>query len=174
MNDEVENFLRRVAQMRAEAEQGKAQPRPAPPPKQPPKRREPKPLPPPARLVPARTEMPILQPVEVEVVDAELAVRGDNVGRHVAEHERRTEQIAEHARHLGEQVDLADDKLEAHLHDVFDHQLGRLKKSNIEAGHQGRQAANDLTASQIQQMLLTPQSIRDAIILGEILRRPQW
>jgi hypothetical protein len=173
MNDEVENFLRRVAQMRAEAEQGKAQPRPAPP-KPPPKRREPKPPPPPARLVPARTEMPVSQPVEVEIVDTELAVRGDNVGRHVAAHERRTEQIAEHTRHLGEEVDQADDKLEAHLHDVFDHQLGRLKKSNIEAGHQGRQAANDLTASQIQQMLLTPQSIRDAIVLGEILRRPEW
>ena len=75
---------------------------------------------------------------------------------------------------LYKEVDLADDKLEAHLHQVFDHQLGRLKKSSIEAGHQGRQAANDLTAGQIQKMLLTPQSIRDAIILGEILRRPQW
>jgi hypothetical protein len=173
MNDEVENFLRRVAQMRAEAEQVKGQPRPAPP-KAPPKRREPKPPPPPARLVPARTEMPVSQPVEVEIVDAELAVRGDNVGRHVAEHERRTEQIAEHARHLGEEVDLADDKLEAHLHEVFDHQLGRLKKSSIEAGAQGRQAAVEVTALQLQQMLRTPQSIRDAIIMSEILRRPEW
>jgi len=173
MNDEVENFLRRVAQMRAEAEQTKGQPRPAPP-KPAPQRREPKAPPPPARLVPARPQAPLSQPVEVEIVDAELAVRGDNVGRHVTEHLRGTEQIAEHTRHLGEEVDLADDKLEAHLHQVFDHDLGRLKKSSIEAGAQGRQAANDLTAVQIQQMLRTPQSIRDAIIMGEILRRPEW
>ena len=173
MNDEVENFLRRVAQMRAEAEQGKAQPRPAPP-KPPPKRREPRPPSPPARLVPARPEMPVSQPVEVEIVDAELAARGDSVGRHVAEHLRGTEQIAEHTRHLGEEVDLADDKLEAHLHEVFDHQLGRLKKSTIEAGAQGRQAAVEVTAGQLQQMLRTPQSIRDAIIMSEILRRPEW
>jgi hypothetical protein len=173
MNDEVENFLRRVAQMRAEAEQAKGQPRPAPP-KPAPKRREPPAPPPPARLIPARTAAPLSQPVEVEVVDAELAVRGDSVARHVAEHSRRTEQIGEHARHLGAEVDLADDKLEAHLHQVFDHDLGRLKKSTIEAGAQGRQAAGDLTAGQLQQMLRTPQSIREAIIMSEILRRPEW
>ena len=118
--------------------------------------------------------MPVSPAGEAEIIDAELAVRGDNVGRHVAQHERRTEQIAEHARHLGEEVDLADDKLEAHLHQVFDHDLGRLKKSNIEAGAQGRQAAGDLTAGQLQQMLRTPQSIREAIIMSEILRRPEW
>ena len=84
-----------------------------------------------------------------------------------------TEQIAEHTRHLGEEVDLADDKLEAHLHEVFDHQLGRLKKSTIEAGAQGRQAAVEVTAGQ-RSRRRTPQSIRDAIIMSEILRRPEW
>src|SRR5262249_45824360 len=113
MKDEVEDFLRRVAQMRAQAEaQAKAQQQRAAPPKPPPKPQRP---PPPQRLVPARQESapPPLAPAEI--VDAELAEKPDRVARQVAADLRGTERIAEHARHLGEDVDAADSKMQAHL-----------------------------------------------------------
>jgi hypothetical protein len=78
MRDEVEEFLRRVAQMRAQAEaqakaaqQRPAQQQPPPPPQQPPQQ-------PARRLVPAREAG--LEPMEVEVIDAELA-ESERLGR---------------------------------------------------------------------------------------------
>jgi hypothetical protein len=173
MKDEVEDFLRRVAQMRAQAEaQAKGQPaRPAqpttpPPPKQP---RPPKQLP---RLVPQQTEPAVVQP---DVVDAELSERSDRVSRRVADDMRGTEQIAEHTKRLGQEVDAVDEKLEAHLHQVFDHQLGRLKKTATDTAAPAHERPTaELTSAQIIQMLRSPTSIRDAIIMAEVLRRPEW
>src|SRR5262245_21385959 len=129
MKDDVEEFLRRVAQMRAAAEaqargqQPAAAPRLAP--AQPPRLVDQ----PPPRLVPVRETAAYEEPAEAQVVDAELAESSDRLARRVAGDFRGTEAMAEHARRLGEQVDAADDKLEAHLHQVFDHRLGRLKET---------------------------------------------
>ena len=117
-----------------------------------------------------------LQPVEAEVVDAELAEQPDRLGRGVAQHMRGTQEIAEHTRHLGEEVDQADDKLEAHLHQVFDHKLGDLKKSTLEAAavspSQASREGPLPGAASIAHLLVDPQNVRNAIILAEILRRP--
>ncbi len=171
MADEVEEFLRRVAQMRAQAEaqargqQQRPKPQAAPPPPPAP--------PPPARLVPARQEVVYLEPAEAEIVDAELTEIGDNVGRHVTQHLSGTQQIAAHAQQLGYEVDLADDKLEARLHQVFDHQLGRLKSTaSSTAATPHASLAADVTVSEMLHMLRSPQSIRDAIVMAEVLRRP--
>ena len=172
MRDEVDEFLRRVAQMRAAAEaQAKAQqqrPVPAKPPA------PPRPAPPPQRLAPARQEVKYVEPAEAEVVDVEISDRVEGFNRRVAQDLRGSEQIAEHTRHLGEEVDRADDKLEARLHQVFDHQIGHLKKSTMEAGAiLTSDPASDGTARDMLQMLRTPQSVRDAIVMAEILRRPE-
>src|SRR4051812_37859848 len=117
MPDEVEEFLRRVAQMRAQAEaQGKAQPPQQSKQKQPkqPKQQRTKP---PARLVPARQEnIPSNSPVMAEAVDAELAENAGRVGRLVARDLSGAEQIAEHTRQLGAEVDAANAKMQAHFH----------------------------------------------------------
>jgi hypothetical protein len=177
MKDEVEDFLRRVAQMRAQAEaQAKGQqqrpaqqPARAPQPPRPPRQK------PPARLVPARQERPQPQPLEAEVVDAELAERADRVGRQVLEDLRGAEQIAEHTRHLGEEVDLADEKLAAHLHQVFDHQIGHLKVTSGETALvKADRSSTELSLDQIMRLLSSPGSVRDAIVMSEILRRPEW
>lgn len=177
MPDEVEEFLRRVAQMRAQAEAQQRAQQQRPRQQQPPQRPAPPPPPqrPPARLVPASPPDSVYEVItEAEVVDAELAEQGDRVGRQVARDLRGTEAIAEHTRHLGEEVDQADDKLEAHLHQVFDHQLGRLKKTATDAP--APPAPSDrppaYSAANIAQLLLSPDNIRNAIILGEILKRP--
>jgi hypothetical protein len=175
MKDEVEEFLRRVAQMRAQAEQqGKGQqPRqerqqPARQPRKPPAAR-PAPQPRPARSL---ASLPTT-PVDVEIVDAELAETADRFGQRIQSDLRETEQIAEHSRHLGEEVDGADSKMQTHLHKVFDHQLGQLKSSSVETALvTGDRTAAELLLEQIRRMLCSPQSIRDAIIMSEILRRP--
>lgn len=191
MKDEVEDFLRRVAQMRAQAEaqaraqqqrlvqpqqqappqqQGSQQPRPPQQYQAPPQQR----MMPPARLVPQQ-EVVYLEPVDVEVVEAEVAELGDSVSRHVTEHLRGTQQIAEHAQHLGEEVDLADDKLDARLHQTFDHKLGQLKTTPSASGATTHAAPKaGVTANELLNMLGTPASIRDAVIMAEILRRPEW
>jgi hypothetical protein len=170
MRDEVEEFLRRVAQMRQAAEaQAKAQqqrPVPAKPPA-PPRAQ------PPQRLVPARQERKPVEPAEAEVVEAQLLDRAESFSRRVAQDLRGAEQIAEHTRHLGEEVDRADDKLEARLHQVFDHQIGQLRTSTMEAAATlSTDPAAAGTAGTMMQMLRSPQSMRDAIVMAEILRRP--
>jgi hypothetical protein len=173
MKDEVEEFLRRVAQLRQQAEaQNRGQPsRPAPVPR-------PSPPPPtlvqapPARLVPVPEPVSYPQPIQAEVVDAELAESGDRVGRRVAQDMRGTEEIADHTRRLGEEVNLADDKMEAHLHQVFDHRLGRLKESTAAESPSAPGESDDGLMSLLK-LLREPRSIRDAILMGEILRRPE-
>src|SRR4051812_47064516 len=114
MKDDVEDFLRRVAQMRAAAEaQAKLQQRPPSKPAA-----KPAPTPPPARLVPVREAPSSARAVQAEIIDAELAENADRVARRVAEELSGTAQIAEHTRRLGEEVDAADDKMQAHLHQV--------------------------------------------------------
>jgi len=174
MKDEVEDFLRRVAQMRAQAEaQARQRSRQAPPqsqhPPRPPRQQ------PPQRLVPQAPDPAYAPPVPVEViVDAELADNADRVARQVAADLRGTDQIAEHTRHLGEEVDAADTKMQAHLHQVFDHQLGRLKASGGETALvKADRSSAELSLDEIMRLLRSPGSIRDAIVMSEILRRPE-
>ena len=178
MRDEVEEFLKRVAQMRQAAEaQAKAQqqrPKPAAPQAPAPQRTVPAQRPvPPQRLVPARQEVAYVEPALAEVVEPEEIDRTEGFSRRVANDLRGSAQIAEHTRRLGEEVDLADDKLAAHLHQVFDHDLGRLKKTASEtAATPVAAAVSDVTVSELLKLLRSPNSIRDAIIMSEVLKRP--
>jgi len=171
MPDEVDDFLRRVAQMRAQA-QAKSEPRPTPKQKQPKQQR----TKPPARLVPARQETaPSLSPANAEVVDAELADNSDRVGRLVARDLSGAEEIAEHTRRMGAEAAAANDKMQAHLHQVFDHQLGRLKSSSVETALvETERSAPQLSLDKIIQLLRSPGSVRDAIVMAEVLKRPEF
>jgi hypothetical protein len=157
--------MRAAAEAQARAQQQKKPAPAAPRPAGPPQREEPR------RLVPARSELPKV--VEAEVIDAELAETGDSVSRHVSQHLRGAEEIAAHTRQLGAEVDSADEKLEAHLHQVFDHELGRLKNmASQTAATPPPPPAPDVTAHELLTLLRSPESIRDAIVMAEVLRRP--
>jgi len=201
MKDEVEDFLRRVAQMRAQAEaQARAQQqRLAPPqqPAQPPAQRnvppprlvpQPRPMPQqqfpqqqfpqqqaPPQYSPQRQEVVYLEPVDMEVVEAEVAERSDGIADHFSQRLRGPQQITDQARHLGEQVDLADDKLEARLHQTFDHKLGRLQNTASSSAAVAHVASvPDVTLGELLPMLRSIESLRDAVVIAEILRRPEW
>lgn len=164
MQNEIEAFLRRVAQVR-EAAEARKQPRVLPPPpqqQQPVQQRV-------ARLTDSAD--PTLLPAEV--VDAELAESAGDVERSVVEHMRGTTEIAERVRHLGETAALADDKLEAHLHQTFDHQIGRLKKTASDtAAKPNDPLPAELNAAELSSRFHSLQSVREAIIMAEVLRRP--
>jgi hypothetical protein len=178
MNNEVEDFLRRVAQMRQQAEaqtKGQQQARAARPPKPQQQPVQPQHPPRPQPLQQQRPPRSLSSAVEAEIVDAELADRSDRVSRLVDQDMRGAQQLGEQSGRLGAEVDLADDKLEAHLHQVFDHKLGSLKSTSGDAASAApdRTIADD-PLNQIRRLLRSPASVRDAIVMAEIFRRPNF
>ena len=68
--------------------------------------------------------------------------------------------------HLAQVVDQADERMAARLHDKFDHQVGRLGQEVVS------QEEDIALASKLAMLLSQPQSLRQAIILTEVLRSP--
>lgn len=174
MDDDMAKFLARVAQQRAaQAKNQKKAPPAAPPPARPaasgPVRSQP-PSSPAARRPSGKDEV-----VEAQIVTPELVAEGDRVGREVQRRLRGSEEIAQRTSQLGKQVDAAQEKLQEHLKEVFDHELGRLSKTaSSTAATPHEKPLPDVTLEELRAMLQSPQSVRDAIVVAEILRRPSW
>lgn len=165
MSDEIEEFIRRAAERRKQT-QGQGQRKPATRPQES--------QPQPAQQRP-RPRLAQPEVVEAEIVSAEVV---EHVSGYVAQH-LSSQQFTERASHLGEETALADDKMEAHLHQKFDHQIGRLAPSTLDKQSAAATAGAAPTVSYISSsadlanLLRSPQSIRNAIILSEILNRPE-
>ena len=181
---EIEDFVRKAAQRRAG---GGAQPGQQPQAGQVPRAGQPqqmaprRPAPPPmvARSAPeVPVEVELLEPV-VEVESVAEHVRG-HVGRHTGD-----ETLGKVAsRHISSRVELADDKLEARVRDVFDHELGSLR-STLGESALGAEVREDETpedrsgslpstaAAGLVAMFAEPGNIRQAILINEILQRPE-
>jgi hypothetical protein len=188
MKDDVEDFLKRVAQMRAEAQakaqQANQQRRGQQAQQQIPAQRQPHDAaqrqqqgpvqrPPQAPRREQQRPRPLQPPIEAEVVEAQIVDRGNQLDKGVREHLRGVEEIADHTRKLGADVDQADDKLTAHLHQVFDHQIGQLVQSGPQQTASREQVSPEgLSPDSISRLLRSPAAARDAVILSEILQRP--
>jgi hypothetical protein len=129
---------------------------------------------------------PPLRPVAPVVVEAEIVEDDDltpvrsplsKVAQHVAQH-LDTREFAERAERMADVTEQADERMESHLHQAFDHRMG-----NISAGTQSITAAmtpivDDEVRARVAQnhpllsMLRQPQSVRNAIIISELLQRP--
>lgn len=165
MSDEIAEFLRRAAQRRAEQmqqQQRAAQQQYAPPP-------PPQPL----RPAPVVVEAEIVEEDDLTPVRAPLS----RVAQHVAQH-LDTREFAERAERMADVTEQADERMESHLHQAFDHRLG-----NISSGTQSITAAVTPVADDevkarvalnhpLLSMLRQTQSVRNAIILSELLERP--
>jgi hypothetical protein len=170
MADDLEAFLRQAAQRRAQKAAGAPQapaavqrPAPAAPPRTPASPQT-------ARLStrPAQSPTPTPNIVAAEVVPVE------EVSRFRTRVD--TSSIARHAGQLGEEVGLADEHMEEHLSKAFDHQVG---------SQAGQPAPASLTTpttvsfdsvldvEMLLEMLTKPSSVRNAVVLSEILRRPE-
>ncbi len=126
------------------------------------------------------------EPVRAEVVPAEVArVEPVIVRESVAEHvQRHIESGGLESSRLQSQVEQADERMASHLHQAFDHRLGRLEESKLsgttvasttrtEVTTETQPAAGSDIAARIAQMMQTPADLSAAIVLNEILKRPE-
>ncbi len=132
------------------------------------------------------------RPVVAEVMQAELISPGSEFGAGVSSHVKdhlQTNTLRERDAHLAERVGHVDEQVEGHLHEVFDHDLGRIEKkatgkeADIAEGTDAmvwEPGIPGLTADQLKgnlvDMLRSPQEFRKVVLLSEILDRPkhQW
>lgn len=131
--------------------------------------------PPVARRVPPAKASP-WEAVTAEVVEAEPVeaepLRREAVAAHVAQHVN-TGDIQRHTAQLGAEVALADDKVEARLQQKFDRAVGRLHGATQPPAALAPTAPPPAPAAEIAALLRNPTSVRQAIVLNEILTRPE-
>ncbi len=72
------------------------------------------------------------------------------------------DEVGAHADQLGQNVRADVEAIDRHVHDVFDHQLGQFKSSS-------RDASKDRSAATRRAI-----DIRQAIIISEVLKRPEF
>lgn len=111
------------------------------------------------------------QPVEAEAVVEEPD--GERVVAHVEQY-LDAQGFSNRADQLGDEVGQADEKLEQRLRRTFDHKLGQLETTAI--GPSAETAAVELPSTIAigwAAMLSNNDSVRQAIILSEIIHRPE-
>ncbi len=118
-------------------------------------------------------------PVHPEIVEAELAEPVEPLSeRHLD-----TSDVTAHSQSLGRRAAQADDIMESRVHEVFDHSVSRFDKStrqiasdyediHEQAAGQGPDQAIPLHDA-IFQLLRSPTTVRQAIVVNEILKRPE-
>ncbi len=162
--EDVQDFLRRAAEQRQREAQRAAQP--------PPKPKQQRPATP--KKGPAQTpkkSKPLARPLSAEVVEEPMRER--TVGEHVQRH-LSTSQFQERSSHLS-QVAEKPSEIDSHLHQTFDHQVGRLTtgtESDDDPATEGAPVPVSAAAT-IARMLSQPESAKQAFILSEIFRRPE-
>jgi hypothetical protein len=154
MSDELGDFLRRVAQRYGQ-----------PAPQQP--------------------GQPVVLEAEI-VEDAEILDPGDVTGQDVSQHVQQrmdTSSFSRRASALGAAVDQSDDRMGAHVHEVFTHDLGRLGSRasartsfptpSAPAAPPPPDVEAPVGGTLISELLRNRGQIRNAILLSEILNRPE-
>jgi hypothetical protein len=162
VDDEIGEFLRRAAQRRG--------PQAAPP------------------LQGAPLRRAAEQPVQAEIVEENAAAVEKPVGRQVTQHVEAYLDSGEFARRsseLGGEVAQADAQLGEHLRQAFDHEVGKLAEKPGEAAappavDESLLPAGDRLPSgpspaavELAALLGDIDGIRQAVVLNEILRRPE-
>lgn len=162
MAKDIEEFLKMAAARRREAQPTQSAPAPTQPPRPAPQK------------VPPKQKKPPTRPSLVSESEIEVVTPRESVAKHV---EKRidTRRIQKQVEKLGEKVGQADDILEARLHQTFDHQVGRLAQpGSATAGSEVKPQALPRTARTLAAMIASPQNVQQAIIMSEILKRPEW
>jgi hypothetical protein len=156
---EIEEFLKRAAAMRAQQAQQRTQR-------------------PPQRVQPVTPVVYVPQVLDAEVLEAE-EVSGDDVAAEVQRH-LDTSSFQARAQKLASDVRSADEAIESHLHEAFEHRLGALgtstsvaEDSTLDSEENAAKAPPASTGFNIAALLRSPQDIRNAIILSEVLNPPE-
>lgn len=125
---------------------------------------------------------PRQKPLEPAAVDRAVEVlpsRGD-IAESVKQH-LGGDRLGRHAEQLGDEIRDGDEEVQQRLHKTFDHQVGHLgaqpsktptRYSTTRAAPLAASTGGKATAELIE-LLLDPQGIRTAILVSEILKRPE-
>lgn len=111
-----------------------------------------------------------LQPSDV--VDAVIVGGDESVAGHVAQH-LDNQQFADRAGHLGEQVAHSQDALAAHQQKLFAQGPRGSLTASAAASPSLAKETNPL-ANEVMTMLRSPASVRQALIMSEIMKRPEF
>jgi len=175
--DEIRVFLEQATGRREKTaeERGPAQPKPiqreAAAPSRTPQLRSPREEATPERqtyMPPQSPRAPAAEPVveQVEVVD-----EVDQISPRISPHVN-TSAFTTRSAKMAAEIGLADEKMEAHLHEVFDHSLGTLGKPLSSPSDPDESARRIVRPSRIRAVFRDPQRVREAVVLHEILGRP--
>lgn len=174
MSDEIAEFLRRAAQRRAEQLEQQRRAAQQQQQYQPP----PQPLPSAPRPMPSQLRPPV---VEAEIIEDEEPIQLrpalSRVSQHVSQ-SMDTSDFAQRADRMGDATEQADERMEMHLHQAFDHRLGSISAGTESITAAFTPAPDDemkgraVATHPLLAMLRNPQSIRNAIVLSELLERP--
>lgn len=127
----------------------------------------------------------IPEKLESELQATQVVGDGGPLGRGLEkhlEHHVDTSQIARHTAQMGQEVAEADEQMEAHIHEKFDHQIGTLKSTLAETPipqHEHFQSHDDMvtiegtSGKKLASLLKNRDGMRRAIVLSEILNRPE-
>lgn len=135
-----------------------------------------------AKQPPAKPRTPSLEdPIIILGGTPETKSAPDPYSQSVSDHVRDyidTSDVADVSQQLGQEVALADDKMDARLQRTFDHSVGNLPLAAQESAFS---TTTTTTAKQVSpaadallNMLSNPQSIQQAVLLSEILKRPNF
>ena len=95
----------------------------------------------------------------------------EGVAEHVAHH-LDTSQYDDRASRLAEDISQADERLEDHIHDAFDHDVGALDHEE-EGVSQGTGQGKKSARQSLLQMFRSKSALRNAILVREVFDRPE-
>jgi hypothetical protein len=125
---------------------------------------------------PVRPAKPVQRPVVAEAIGSKPV--GGQITAHVKKY-LDEQQFENRAEQLGVEVAHVDSEIEQHLHKTFDHAMGTLRTlpgGSLDTDVAIESADDEVfipETSEIHKLLTDPQSIRQAIVLNEILHRPE-
>ncbi len=95
----------------------------------------------------------------------------EGVAEHVANH-LDTSQYENRASHLADDISHADERLEEHIHDAFDHDVGALDHQDDSVSETTRQRKKG-SQQNLLQMFRSKSALRNAILVREVFDRPE-
>lgn len=165
LDAEIEQFLRRADQRKGNRPQQKRPAQQQQPPKPPPKS-APRPLP---------SEANISGPIAAETLDDRgLSTIAASVEQHIG-----SRGFAQRAEHLADDIVRADQQMEEHLQKSFNRKVGTLDSTQARSTTPVTDTAAkpdvgpQSQAAVLAELLASAQGVRQAVILSEILERPE-
>ncbi len=130
---------------------------------------------------PQLTQRPSADPIIILGNEDRVPTQPDSYNQSISEYVQAhtdTTDVTERAEQLGDEVALADDKMDARLQNTFDHRIGSLKSAASDSAFATTTTTTvrrvSPIADELLDMLSSPKSIRQAILLSEILQRPDF